>query len=688
MVDTLIRLFESTSMEFTSNGMGSLPDAVSCFVTEEKNGEFELEMEYPITGKRYSELVLRRILVAKPNPYDDVQPFRIYNISRPINGIVTINAEHISYDMSGYPVSAFTAGTPGDAITKLKANCAVDCPFIFSTDIMKNATLEIKTPSSMRYILGGSEESILATYGGEFIFDKYDVKLRNSRGYDRGVSIRYGKNLVDIKQEENCSEVYTGIYPYWYSEQDGLLELPEKIVNVQGTYNYVRILPVDCSQIIESEGMPTVDILRQAAIAYIAANAIGIPKVSITVSFAMLSQSEEYRNVALLEEVHLCDTVNVVFEKLNVNATAQCIKTVYNVLTGKYDSVDLGEAKNTLATTITSQFDAIKEAPSKNYMDRAIDHATKLITGGLGGYVVLHQSAETNHPDEILIMDTDDILTATNVWRWNKNGLGFSGTGYNGPYETAITKDGKIVANFITVGELEGSLIKAGTVSADALSVEYKSDLTSKFEVMDGKIAAEVTRAEGVEDDLRSAITVTDGKITTEVESAKQEMSSLIETEIGKITLSVTNYGTTSSLVLSKDGIALTSDNVIMSGVVTFQSLQDPADVTTINGGSLTSCNIYAMQGDSTTFSQMTYLGYAVYIGNAQKAMLGINTGYVDSSGGYAPALILGADTPAYVEKYWMSGLGHCMWIGNGTQSCGILFNFTNNTYTFVGTQV
>ena len=105
MVDSLIRLFESTATTFQSNGLGGLSDASKCEVVEERNGSFELEMEYHISGRRYSDLKLRRIIVAKPNPYSDPQPFRIYSISKPINGLVTIKAEHISYDMSGYPVS-------------------------------------------------------------------------------------------------------------------------------------------------------------------------------------------------------------------------------------------------------------------------------------------------------------------------------------------------------------------------------------------------------------------------------------------------------------------------------------------------------------------------------------------------------------------------------------------------------
>ena len=375
MVDTMITLHESTEMSFTTNGLGALSDAITCEVTEERNGEFELEMEYPVTGIRYKELQLRRIIMAKPNPYSDPQPFRIYAITKPINGIVTINAEHISYDMSGYPVSAFAADTVQNAFINMKSASAVDCPFLFSTDKITTANMTVLKPSSMRSLLGGVDGSILDVYGGEYEFDKFNVKLWNKRGADRGVSIRYGKNLTDLKQEENCSSVYTGVYPFWYSEQEGLVQLNEKIVKASGTYNFTRIYPLDLSQ--EWQEKPSQEQLRTRANSYMKANNIGVPAVSLTVSFAQLSQSSEYAKYALLEDVHLCDTVGVEFPKLNVSATAKCIKTIYDAISNKYASIELGESRTNLASTISDQKQAISDTITKTFMQQAIENATQ-----------------------------------------------------------------------------------------------------------------------------------------------------------------------------------------------------------------------------------------------------------------------------------------------------------------------
>ena len=462
MVDTMITLHESTETSFTTNGLGTLSDSITCEVTEERNGEFELEMEYPVTGIRYKELQLRRIIMAKPNPYSDLQPFRIYAITKPINGIVTINAEHISYDMSGYPVSAFAADSVQNAFINMKSASAVTCPFSFSTDKTTTANMTVLKPSSMRSLLGGVDGSILDVYGGEYEFDKFNVKLWNKRGADRGVSIRYGKNLTDLKQEENCSSVYTGVYPFWYSEQEGLVQLNEKIVKASGTYNFTRIYPLDLSQ--EWQEKPNQEQLRTRANSYMKANNIGIPAVSLTVSFIQLSQSTEYAKYALLEDVHLCDTVSVEFPELNVSATAKCIKTIYDAISNKYVSIELGESRTNLASTISDQKQAISDTITKTFMQQAIENATKLISGGLGGYVIMNSSTGGKYPDEILIMDTDDIATAKKVWRWNKGGLGYSSTGYNGPFALAMTQDGQIVADFVKTGTMSANRINGGTL--------------------------------------------------------------------------------------------------------------------------------------------------------------------------------------------------------------------------------
>lgn len=474
MVDTVIRLFESTATSFTTNGIGAISDAISATVVEERNGEFELEMTYSVDGRRYNELTLRRLLVCKPNPFADPQAFRIYEISKPINGIVTVRAEHISYDLSGYVVGPFTADSADDALSHMQDNSTPVCPFILESDNHVSGEMYVSVPSSIRSLLGGTEGSVLDVFSpGEYEFNNYNVKFWNRRGSDDGVTIRYGKNLTDLEQEENCSNIYTAVYPYWFSEDDGLVTLTEKIVNVSGTFNYSRVLPVDLTE--KFDGPPDETQLRSAAQDYITSNKVGIPKVSLTISFVQLAQSEEYKKYALLEAVHLCDTVNVEFPKLGVSATAKCIKTTYNVLTGKYISIELGETRSNLSSTIAGQGEAVKTelTTQSSILRKSIDRATKLITGGLGGYVILHNSAGGETPDELLVLgDDDDYTQAQSVWRWNRGGLGYSSTGYNGPFGLALTNDGQIVADRITTGSLYADRIRGGILKLGGTTAE------------------------------------------------------------------------------------------------------------------------------------------------------------------------------------------------------------------------
>lgn len=472
-------LFAATDTAFDTNGLGVLTDAISCTVTEERNGAFELEMTYPVSGIHYGEIKTRCIILARPNPADDPQPFRIYRITRPLDGIVAVYAEHISYDLSGVPASPFTADSVSDAMLKLQSMAAVDSPFTFWTDKSTAAAMNVPVPASTRSLLGGSEGSVLDVYGGEYKWDCYTVRLYNARGQNRGASIRYGKNLTALQQEENISNVYTGVYPYWADADGNLTQLPEKIINAPGTYDFIRILPLDLSQ--HFDAMPTTEQLQQAAEAYMSSNNIGVPTVSLSVSFAQLGQTEEYKDLALLETVLLCDTVNVEFPALGVSATAKCVKTIYDVLLDRYNSVDLGDARTNIADTIAGQQQTLEKAPTATDMQQAINNATGLITGNKGGYVVLHSSTGAKEPDEILIMDTPDISTAVKVWRWNKSGLGYSSTGYNGPYGLAMTADGSIVADFITTGILTANLIKAGILQSfnGATSINMETGVAS-----------------------------------------------------------------------------------------------------------------------------------------------------------------------------------------------------------------
>ena len=463
-------LYGATETNFDHNGIGILSACVACEVTEEANGIFELAMQYPMDGVHFAEIGDRAIIKSKADQFRDPQLFRVYAISKPMSGIVTVLAQHISYDLSGIPVKPFSAPTVAGALAGLKNNAVVNCPFDFWTDKTTQANFNVSVPASIRSRLGGVVGSILDVYGGEYEFDNFTVKLHNSRGQNRGVSIRYGKNLTDIKQDQNCSSVATGVYPYWVgAEGSTLVELPEKIVNAKGTYNFVKVFPLDLSA--EFETAPTVEQLRTRATSYVNANNIGVPSVSLSVSFAQLEQSEEYKGLALLERVSLFDTVNVEFPALNVSATAKAVKMVYDVIADRVKSVTLGSVRANIADTIANQQQEIQQTPTKSDLKKAQEAATDWLTNGKGYKV--ERRDDLGRVIDTLYMDTPDIETAVNVMRVGQSGIGFSHNGVNGPYLSAWTIDGSFVADWITAGTLNAALVKVINLIAEQLSSVY-----------------------------------------------------------------------------------------------------------------------------------------------------------------------------------------------------------------------
>lgn len=463
-------LYENTETEFASDGIGTLTDAISCVVTEERNGAFELEMAYPMDGMHFDKIARGQYIKAKPNSHSDPQIFRIYRITRPMNGNITAYAEHISYELAGNMVLGFSAkGTVLSMLENLFSDAVFSTPFTPHTDMNATGEVSIGEPCSIRACLGGKEGSFLDTFGGEYEFDNFDVTLWQHRGEDRGVSIEYGKNLTDVSQEENIESTYTSIIPYVKRNVNGediYTYLPEKYLDAPnaGIFPRKRALLVDFSSNFDQQEEVDTQKLAELGEAYIENNAIGIPKVSLNVSFIDLRKTEEYRNIAPLEEVRLCDTVTVKFPALQVNQKAKVIATVYDVLMERYDSISIGETRSNFVNAYAGFTQ--DTAAAENKIPGQIANATQLITGNRGGHVVI--KTDTNgKPTEILIMDTDNVETAKNVWRWNLGGLGFSDSGYEGPYDKiALTMDGAINADLITVGNMAASVIRGGVLTS------------------------------------------------------------------------------------------------------------------------------------------------------------------------------------------------------------------------------
>ena len=492
-------LYESTETEFTSNGLGRLSDAISCIVEEERNGAYELTMEYPIHGVHYKDLQNMRVISAVPSDGKERQPFDIYDISRPISGKVTVKARHISYRLSRIPTYSKnpdeTSGTAALALQRLKSEALESCPFEFWTDQDSQGSYSTPAPASIRSRLGGVTGSILDCFGGEYEWDGWTVKLWKARGSETSVVLRYGKNITDITQEESIENTVTGVLPYWHkdAESDTAAQtVVGSIVYAENAdkYPYHMTMVLDCSQ--DFQTAPTTGQLAAKAQTYIKANNIGVPDVSITLSFVALWQSEEYKALAVLERVHLCDTLRVEFPALGVSATAKVVKTTYNALKDRYDSIEIGNARTNLADQITgtSRDTEIRQKQSLSFLQEALARSTKLIQGGLGGHVIINTDGD-GKPNELLIMDTDDTKTASKVLRINMNGIGFSTKGYEGPFSTAWTIDGVFNADFINAGTIRANLIRTGTLKVGGTEKVDQMLLYDSYNKQSGYIGSE-----------------------------------------------------------------------------------------------------------------------------------------------------------------------------------------------------
>lgn len=451
-------LYSPTETSFHSQGLGVLSDAISCVVVEERNGEYELTMEYPVGGVHYEDIEGRCLIYAKPSPYRDPQPFRIYSLETNINGILTVHAHHISYDLSGIAVEPFNATSCATALSGLLNHSVVTNPFSAWTDKVVDGTYQLTAPTSFRACLGGQENSILDVYGtGEYEFDKFAIKLHKSRGSDNGVVIAYGKNLTDFNMERNLESVTTAVYPYWtdpdgnnlvelddkliqlydpsvpiYLKESGgdfLAEVTEKLLVVHGVFDFDNVMVLDLSS--EFEEQPTQYELFNRARKYILDNQLARPKISIDVSFVDLASTEDYKDIAPIEQVDLCDTVTVRFPLVGIEVQAEIVSIETDVLLDRYNSVQIGDARTTLDMTLAQA----TLAPTKEELKAGVRSASDYINNTHGTFEWIDNGDGTNGGFTIYEDGTSSWLRCT------AGGIGISADG-GLTYTNAITKEG------------------------------------------------------------------------------------------------------------------------------------------------------------------------------------------------------------------------------------------------------
>ena len=477
-------LFAATETDFTHNGIGRLVDCLSCSVTEERNGLYELELTYPINGRFYEQLINGGIIGVIHDDNHDIQPFDIYKTSAAIDGVVTVNAHHISYRLNNIILEPYTASSASAAIAGISTHSVNTNPFAFSTDKSVNASFSLDRPASVRSILWGQEGSLLDTYGtAEFRFDKFNVEMLLHRGNDTGVTVRYGKNLTAIDWSHDRSGTCNAIAPYWTDGTD-IVYLPEIIVQPTTPISPVKPAPLDMSDKFEQK--PSVADLRSAAVSYLDSTSPWIPSDNIKVDFVALWQmsvsasniivgdmidgafaiqminGEAYlvpakdnvylqndyfvvpaEDISNIQRVGLCDTVSIYHTDMGiVSEKAEIVKVIYDVLAERFTSIEVG--------TVSTSFVAITEGTqTANTSSRGVvvDSGSFTLTANANGYaeksVNFNVTFNTLPSVQLTLKSTttlaDGVANSNVILSSDPTTTGFSCRLFNG-FESQITR--------------------------------------------------------------------------------------------------------------------------------------------------------------------------------------------------------------------------------------------------------
>lgn len=483
--------------------LGSLNDCTRLYVTEERNGIYEAEFDIPVNSSMHNKIKIGHFIYAKPDDLSENQKFRIYKrIYNPIDKTTVFYCEHIRYKLAGIPVAPKTySGTPSSILSEMLTSVKSSTEFTAWSDISAVKDIKMDIPSTAGAMLAGQEGSLLDTFGGEYKFDNYTVKLYQNRGQEKKTEIRYRKNLTGFTCTEDTTSTYTHVYPYYRNEDGVYVELDSKVITLGNAWKlpFENLYILDLSA--EFDTPPTKAQLQANANAFIRANDLDTISRHYKVSFVPLWQTEEYKNIAVLERCGLCDTVSIVHD--NETVKAKIIKTVYDALNERYVSMELGNAVSSFAQTVQQSVRQIENnlQSTKSFLQQSIERQTKRITGNRGGYVVMNDDNQDGYPDEILIMNDLSIGAATKLWRANLSGIGYSNHGYAGPFELAMTMDGEINASMITTGSLDASIIRTGVLNADLIKSGKIQSVNGNMSInmQNGKIDMTVTNGKALE---------------------------------------------------------------------------------------------------------------------------------------------------------------------------------------------
>lgn len=450
----MIKIFGPTDTEYSSNGDKVL-QPTKCKVHKADNGEYYVEIE---CSPDYSGYIQNGRIVVCPTPTGD-QAFRFSNPE--LNKTkIKVKAKHVYYDSENYLIqdSYVVDKNCNQALEHLNAATDNESPFTTVSDVTS-----INSFRCIRKSLNEAVSTVLERWGGHLVRDNFNIAIRSSIGADNGVTIRYGKNLKEIKKTEDWNNVVTKLLPVG---KDGLL-LDEVYLYSEQQYALPYTKTVSFTQEIEQEEGETDDAytfrlkedLRQQATAYLAENCV--PKINYTVK----------ANIESITDIG--DTIDVIDEGLGISLTTHVIAFEYDAILEKFIQVEFGNSKEKLSNLMssvsasTSQQITQRDQELSVKLSEELSEAADKIWGALGNSYCIYEG------NQILIVDKLPKEEATNVMRINSAGIGFSTSGINGPFTSAWTIDGTLNMQAINVINLVADLIKGGTLKLGSNLNEY-----------------------------------------------------------------------------------------------------------------------------------------------------------------------------------------------------------------------
>lgn len=495
----MITLHNSRTKNFNNNGLGILKDCISAKVCEVLNGEFNINITYPVGGYLYPNLVEDNIIVTDVG-YGKRQAFRIKNVNKRLDNI-EVYATHIFYDLNDNLIEdIYPKGQTGETVINyILSHAQYEHNFIGYSNITKTSTARYIRKNLVESLIGEDSNSFINRWGGEIIRDNYNITMVNKRGVANGMQIRYAKNLTGIEFQIDRTTVGTRIMPKAF---DGLL-LPEKYIDSPNIDLYphpiIKIIEYsDLKLATESgEGFASTTELYQAMRERVQEefkNEIDKPTITTTVNFVELANTKEYQEYKELEKLNIGDYSTVYVPHLNINVTQRVYKTIYDAILGKFVEFEMGYVKSNYITQIIKSEANMNEVVLPSIVEQAAKESTEQVNyqieeqvnAALAGYVYKTKEA-------LYVMDSSSLNGARKIYRWSKLGLTYSDKGMNGPYETVMSQEGEINADFIKSGTIDpkligaginASLITEGIINADLITDgEINADLITKGEI-------------------------------------------------------------------------------------------------------------------------------------------------------------------------------------------------------------